>query len=342
MKVSMPGRAVRVATLAAVALLALAACASQSGSSSSGPSSGGSTPASGQAPSGGSFASGSAAASGAAGAASGSAAATSGLPAEVLGATFVATQVGGQYSIVPGSTISLTFEDKTLAARAGCNNMFGPYTVDGNVLKVAQMGSTMMACDPALMKQDQWLSTFLASSPTWTYDGGTLQLTNGTDTMQLTEALPGSAAVQGVGWKLDGLISKSGSTVSAVDPGVTAWIEFQGSTVTVDNSCNTGSGAAEIGDTTITFGPIAMTLRACTSPNSDVQEAMTAVLQGVTNYTVTDDPSGVLLVIMSADGTTGLQFQADPSVGTSATSGGTSSGIVSSGPLSSGAVSSGG
>ncbi len=332
MRITMRGAALKFAAVTAVAALALAGCASQS-NTSSGASSAGSQ-GSGAQTSGSGSAAGRSAASGSAPGGSSSGTGSSGsaspgggsLPPEVLGATFVATQVTGTYAIVPGSTISLTFEDKSVAARAGCNNMFGPYLVNGNVLTVSQMGSTMMACDPSLMTQDTWLSEFLASGPTWTYDGGTLQLTNGTDTMQLTEALSGAAAVPGVGWKLVGLISKSGSTVSAVDPSLSPWIEFDGSSVTVNTSCNTGSGSAEIADTTITFGPIALTQRGCPAPSSDVEDAMTSVLQGVTDYTVTDDPSGVLLVIMSEDGSQGLQFQADPSVGTSATSAAVSSG----------------
>ncbi len=340
MRIITPRSATSLAALTAVAVLALAACAGQSSNSSVAQSSTSGAAGSSAASAGAASAGGSSSGGGSSAAPSGSTAGS--LPAEVIGTTFVATQVTGQYTIVPGSTISLTFENGTLAARAGCNNMFGPYTVNGDVLTVAQMGSTMMACDPDLMKQDQWLSAFLASGPTWTYDGGTLQLTNGTDTMQLNAALSAAAAVPGVGWKLVGLISQSGSTVSAVDPSLSPWIEFDSSTVTINTSCNTGTGKAEIGDETITFGPIAMTLRACTSPSSDVEEAMTAVLQGVTNYTVTSDPSAVLLVIMSPDGTTGLQFQADPSVGTSATSGAVSSGNVSSPAMSSGNVSSGG
>ncbi len=333
MRIIKPRSATSLAALTAVAVLALAACAGQSSSSSGAQSSAGGSAGSSAASAGAPSADGSSASgTGSAAAASGSTAGGAGsLPADVIGSTFVATQVTGQYTIVPGSTISLTFENGTLAARAGCNNMFGPFTVEADVLTVSQMGSTMMACDPDLMKQDQWLSAFLASGPTWTYDGGTLQLTNGTDTMQLNAALSAAAAVPGVGWKLVGLISQSGSTVSAVDPSLSPWIEFDGSTVTLDTSCNSGSGSAEIADETITFGPIAMTMRACLPPSSDVEDAMTAVLQGVTNYAVTDDPSGVLLVIMSADGKTGLQFIADPSVGTSATSGAVSSGNVSSG-----------
>jgi len=293
---------------AAVALVSvLPACAGNStpatgssSSASSGSSSAGSSSASGKAGSASSAATG----SGAAGAAS-----------DLSGKTLVAKEVTGSYSIVPGSTISITFENGTLAARAGCNNMFGQYTVSGNVLNAPQLASTMMACEEALMNQDAWLAAFLASSPTWNYSGGTLTLTNGTDTIALTEAPTGEAVLEDTGWKLVGLISQSGSTVSAIDPSVIAWLRFADGRVLVNASCNSGSGTAQITDTTITFGPIAMTMRACVGPTQDVEQAMNAVLQGTTTYTVKDDPSGTLLTIMAADGKTGLQLTADASIG---------------------------
>jgi len=305
-------RRVLLATAAVTLVSALTACASNStpaAGSSSGSSSGSSgssaagVSASGKAGSASSSATGSGAA-GAAGAAS-----------DLTGKTLVAKEVTGTYTIVPGSTISITFENGSLAARAGCNNMFGQYTVSGNVLNAPQLASTMMACDEALMKQDTWLAAFLASSPTWTYSGGTLTLTNGTDTIALTEAPTGAAVLEDTGWKLVGLISQSGSTVSAIDPSVIAWLRFADGQVLVNAACNSGSGTAQITDTTITFGPIAMTLRACVGPTQDVEQAMNAVLQSTTTYTVKDDPSGTLLTIMAADGKTGLQLTADASIG---------------------------
>jgi len=295
-----------LAAAAAIALVgALSACASNS------------TPASGSSSA---ASSGSAGASGKSGsassAASGSAAA--GAASDLAGKTLVAKAVTGSYTIVPGSTISITFDNGTLAARAGCNNLFGQYTVSGDVLNAPQLASTMMACDEALMNQDTWLAAFLASSPTWTYSGGTLTLTNGTDTIALTEAPSGAAVLEDTGWKVVGLISQSGSTVSAIDASVIAWLRFADGRVLVNASCNSGSGTAQITDTTITFGPIAMTRRACVGPTQDVEQAMNAVLQGTTTYTVKDDPSGALLTIMAADGKTGLQLTADPAVGAEA------------------------
>ena len=300
-------RRVLLATAAVALVSALSACAGNSTPAAGSSSSASPSSATGSASAKAGSASSSAAGSGAAGAAT-----------DLTGKTLVAKEVTGSYTVVPGSTISITFENGTLAARAGCNNMFGQYTVTGNVLNAPQLASTMMACDEALMKQDTWLAAFLASSPTWTYSGGTLTLTNGTDTIALTEAPTGAAVLEDTGWKLVGLISQSGSTVSAVDPSVIAWLRFADGQVLVNASCNSGSGTAQITDTTITFGPIAMTRRACVGPTEDVEQAMNAVLQGTTSYTVKDDPSGALLTIMAADGTTGLQLTADPAVGAEA------------------------
>ena len=302
-------RRVLLATAAVALVSALTACASNS-TPAAGSSSGSSAGSSGSSAAG-------VSASGKAGSASSSATGSgaAGAASDLTGKTLVAKEVTGTYTIVPGSTISITFENGTLAARAGCNNMFGQYTVSGNVLNAPQLASTMMACDEALMKQDTWLAAFLASSPTWTYSGGTLTLTNGTDTIALTEAPTGAAVLEDTGWKLVGLISQSGSTVSAIDPSVIAWLRFADGQVLVNAACNSGSGTAQITDTTITFGPIAMTLRACVGPTEDVEQAMNAVLQGTTTYTVKDDPSGTLLTIMAADGKTGLQLTADASIG---------------------------
>ncbi len=241
--------------------------------------------------------------------------------AALEGVTVIAEEVSGAYTIAPGSTISLTFENGRVAAQAGCNSISGAYKVTGDVLSVSpQMVSTMMACDPALMAQDTWLTAFLSSSPTFTYTDGTMTLTNGTDTMVLAPAPSGAAALEGTGWKVVGLISNTSSanTVSAVDPGAIAWLRFADGQVAVNASCNSGSGSAQITYSTITFGPIAMTTRACIGPTEDVERAVTAVLQGTTTYTLSNDPAGTLLTITSADGASGLQLTADPTLGADA------------------------
>jgi heat shock protein HslJ len=302
---------VRTTTLlsaAAIVLLGLTACASNS--SSTPPAAGSSAASVSASPS-------SAGGSARVSASSGSAASGA---AEFEGITFVATEVTGAHTIVPGSTITLTFERGALSARAGCNSMFGQYTIAGGVLKAPQLASTQMACDDALMAQDTWLAAFLASSPTWTFANGTLTLTTGTDTLVMTKAPSGAEALEATGWKLVGLNSKTATanTTTAVDPSLTAWVRFNGSEVAFNTSCNAGGGSAEVADDTITFGALRTTLVFCDGASGETEQAMNAVMQGTATYKITDDPSGALLTITSQDGTSGLQFTADPTVGADA------------------------
>lgn len=239
---------------------------------------------------------------------------------DLVGTTFVATEVTGSRSIAPGSAISLTIvDDKRLSAQAGCNTMNGAYTITGDVINAPVLASTMMACLPdAVMEQETWFAAFLASSPTFTYVDGVLTLTNGTDTVTFSEAPSGAAAIEGTGWKLTDILTVSGSTVSAVDPTLTAWLRFNAGEVAYNNSCNVGGGSAEIGDTTITFGALRSTMIFCDGPSGALETVMNAVLQGATPYEVTTDPSATRLKIMSTDGVTGLWFEADPTVGADA------------------------
>jgi heat shock protein HslJ len=199
--------------------------------------------------------------------------------------------------------------------------MAGGYTISGDVLSAPQLAMTMMACaDPGVAEQETWFAAFLASSPTWTFEGGTLTLTNGTDTVVMSSAPSGAAALTETGWKLVGLISKTATanTTSAVDPALDAWVRFNGTEVAYNTSCNIGGGPAEIGDSTITFGALRTTLIACDGASGSTEQAMNAVMQGTTAYTLKPDPAGALLTIMSTDNTSGLQFTADPTVGADA------------------------
>jgi len=236
---------------------------------------------------------------------------------ELDGASFVATEVTGTHTIAPNSTITLTFEGGSLSANAGCNTMAGRYLAVGGKLTAPQLASTMMACDDALMAQDTWLAAFLASGPTYTLDGDTLTLTNGTDTVVLGPAPSGAQVLESTGWKVTDVqtITDQANTMTAVDPTLSAWMRFQDGEVAFNNSCNLGGGPVEIGDDTLTFGALRTTLIFCDGPSGQLEQTMSAVLQGETTYSITSGGGTRFLRIMSADGTTGLGLTADDTVG---------------------------
>ncbi len=98
----------------------------------------------------------------------------------------------------------------------------------------------------------------------------------------------------------------SNQAVSSMPSGVEASLVFADGKVAVDAGCNKGNGAAEIGGTTITFGPIATTKMFCEGAAGEVEQQVLGVLTGEVAYTVDSDT----LQLRGAGG--GLDLRARP------------------------------
>lgn len=108
--------------------------------------------------------------------------------ADLDGRTFVSTSVEGQ-TLVEGSEVSITFEDGSISVLAGCNTIFGGYELDGSTLApTGQLATTQMACDDALMAQDEWLAAMLSAGPEVSLDGDELTLSTDDVTLTATES----------------------------------------------------------------------------------------------------------------------------------------------------------
>lgn len=104
---------------------------------------------------------------------------------DLEGKTFVATEVSGG-TIVDGSEIVVTFEDGAVIVAAGCNTQRGGYEITDGTLTVDPLVATMMACDDALMAQDQLMADLLSAEPTVALDGDELTIASSTTTVTLT------------------------------------------------------------------------------------------------------------------------------------------------------------
>ena len=170
------------------------------------------------------------------------------------------------------------------------------------------MAQTEMACSPpALMDQDTWLASVLTSRPTVSVDGDTLTITADGATLTLV----GQAArtprpqLEGPTWVVDTLLE--GDLATSIPAGVNApTLLFEAGTVSVDTSCNTGTGSYTIDGETVTFGPIAMTRMACTDPATiAIEPQVMAVLQGTATVSI---ERGALTL---RNGTSGLVAHAE-------------------------------
>lgn len=213
---------------------------------------------------------------------------------------FESTSVTG-HELVEGTTISLLFEADSLSMNAGCNTMFGGYTFDEDALMVEQLAMTQMACDPALMDQDTWLSEFLNGLPKAAYEGTTLTLTGADATVTFDEIA--DAPIEGTTWVVTGTVANE--AVASVPAGAEATLTITDGSAAIASGCNTGSGDVEVTETTLTFGPVATTRMACADDLMALEASVLGVLDGTVDYQIHGD--SLLITSTSGDG---LQFTA--------------------------------
>lgn len=223
---------------------------------------------------------------------------------ELDGRVFASTSITGR-QLAPGSDVTLTFTGGQLSANGGCNTLVGAYTFAGGTLKfVDEPQSTMIGCDADLMAQDTWLSEWLRAGVTATSAGGQLTLDGAGVTIVLQAGSAGgpsgeAGSPEGT-WALDTITS--GTSASNVPAGVpTPTLQLAGSEVQVFTGCNRGGGTVQVGEATITFSPMRLTMMACDGAAGTVEATVTKVLDGTVPFTVqgarlTTGPEGAALV----------------------------------------------
>lgn len=96
--------------------------------------------------------------------------------ADLRGAWTAVNDVGAPSPVVEGSTVALTFEGTSLRATTGCNTLTGTVRVVDSSLVVDGLGGTEMGCEPALMRQEEWVAQMLRARPRLELSGPTLSL----------------------------------------------------------------------------------------------------------------------------------------------------------------------
>jgi heat shock protein HslJ len=171
--------------------------------------------------------------------------------ASLPGHTFIATEAVG-HKIVPGTMISLAFEGDTLSLNAGCNSMGGGYRINGGQLRVANMSTTEIGCEPARALQDKWLGEFFTAGPEIVAGDKSITLKSGATVVKLTDKVivRPDVPLAGTRWNVETVIS--GETASSTStPG---WIEFSNDgRFKASNGCGQIEGTATVHDTTIAF-----------------------------------------------------------------------------------------
>jgi len=99
---------------------------------------------------------------------------------DLVGTSWLAKDIGAS-AIADGVKSTLSFvEPGKVAGRGGCNRYFGAVTINGQSMKFGKLGSTMMACPPPIMEQEQtYLQALGAAKRFEVKDGALLLFGNG-------------------------------------------------------------------------------------------------------------------------------------------------------------------
>lgn len=210
--------------------------------------------------------------------------------ADVAGRYYVSTKVTG-HTMVPGSTITLSFNDtEQLSAAAGCNTIVGLYQIKSGILRMnPNPATTMMACDQALEQQEDWLKNLLKDGINVAAAPDGLTLTQGDVRIDLQDSPEGAGtaragvpSIVGPKWRLRQIVDadgKGGPPVPASDP-PTLELTAAG-TARVFTGCNRGGADAQVRDDGfIVFGRLTLTRKACQGNAAALEKQVTTVLHG--------------------------------------------------------------
>jgi heat shock protein HslJ len=207
-----------------------------------------------------------------------------------------------------GVAVTLDFAGGRVSGTGGCNSYGGPYRVQGSNLTIGpDLVSTKIACPPPADGVEQRYLAVLPTVKQYEVQGGTLQLTDadGKTLLEFAKADP-QAALLGP-WIATSIYT--GTAVEGVTGGATLTADFQATTVSGDGGCNSFNGPYTAGSDTISIGPIASTMKACTEEALSTQEQhYLAALQLAKAYRIRGDQ----LELQRAGGTIAVTFERAP------------------------------
>ena len=174
--------------------------------------------------------------------------------------------------------MTVGFADGKLSASAGCTTINGPCTIEGTTLVAGNLARTEMACVPAVMAQEQWLSQLLSSKPTVSIEGVSLTLAGGGATALLVDRAVAQAAppIQGTTWLLTTVIT--GQTASTPRADMESTLLIEGDRLSIQGGCNRGGATVTIAGNVLQTGPMMMTKMACEPAGQALDQTLIDVL----------------------------------------------------------------
>lgn len=192
---------------------------------------------------------------------------------------------------VAGTEISAEFTPDAVTGSSGCNGYGASYVIDGNQITFDSSGfaSTLMACEDAIMRQEDAFRAALQNVTAVSIDGDRLTLTHpdGVLVFEQTRTDSGELTLEGPVWQFNGFIS--GDVVESPVAGTDAAIEFVNGEITGTTGCNRFFGSYTVDGDRITFGPLGSTKMACPGPQMDQEMRLLEAFATAQSFTIHSD-----------------------------------------------------
>jgi heat shock protein HslJ len=196
--------------------------------------------------------------------------------------------------------------DKSPATR-GCNGFFASYTIDGSVLTVTLGGMTDMACEDALMAQEQAILAALDQTASYAVADAQVTLLDSEGAVLLTLSAQTSSGLTGVVWRATNYNNGREAVVGMLEnTEITAIFDEEGA-LSGSAGCNNYVAGYTTDGNQITIGPAASTMMFCAEPEGVMEQeaAYLAALATAATYSI----NGQVLEMRTADDAMALRFE---------------------------------
>ena len=193
--------------------------------------------------------------------------------------------------------VTATFKAGRISGFSGCNQFFGPYTLDRDRVVIGSLAGSMMACEEPSMKVENAVHAALAGTLRYVLADRRLTLLSGTEPILSFQEEP-APALEGVTWKVTGFNNGRQAVVSPLS-GTTLSLTLKGGWVEGFAGCNNFRATYTAEADRIVIGPAAVTRMACAGDGVMQQEReFLSALQSATTWGF----MGKLLDLHRADG----------------------------------------
>lgn len=182
-------------------------------------------------------------------------------------------EAGEMMPVLPETTVDARFSRGEIGGGAGCNRYFGRYSTgpDKRLTLTSEIGSTQMACPPAIARQEQYYFALLSLVAAWQRQDDSLLLLNNDRQPILKYAAAGAAALEDLPWQASGINNGRGGVVSSNTTQLATAL-FANGRISGSAGCNQFTAAYEIKGSQISIGRTMTTRKHCAAPDGVMEQ----------------------------------------------------------------------